>query len=85
MKGLACESCAFAGREVTEGVEFESSRAMYDHQQCIHTDCLESPDLREACFLASDPNKPLALCRDSAAEHHENWNHQWADYYAGLL
>ncbi len=83
---LKCEYCLFGGRVQTEGVEFESSRTMYHHAPCEHEDCLANPELRQACFeAADDPNKPLALCRPCAAEYHENWDHQWAEYNAGLL
>jgi hypothetical protein len=82
---VKCEYCALRGREVTEGVALESSRTAYHHEPCQHPDCLECPELREACFEASNPNKPVALCRGCAEEHHEHWNDMWSEYYAGLM
>lgn len=32
-----------------------------------------------------DPNPDSLLCRDCAAAYHEDWDAQWAEYYAGLL
>lgn len=82
---MKCEQCAFYGLEVTEGVEFESSRTAYHHEPCQHEDCLACPELRDACYRDRDPNKPIALCRPCTKEHHENWDAQWSEYYAGLL
>jgi hypothetical protein len=28
-----------------------------------------------------DPNRPIALCRKCAVDHHEYWNEQWNEYY----
>jgi hypothetical protein len=30
-------------------------------------------------------NQSLSLCRSCAADHHANWDDQWAEYYAGLM
>jgi hypothetical protein len=70
-KPLECVGCAFNGAVVTEGVEMESSRTMY------HFDGAPgSPD---------DPNRPIALCREHATEHHANWDEMWAEHRSGLL
>lgn len=54
----------------TKGVEMESSRT------CRVT---------EKGYWDDVANRKLSLCRDCAAEHHDNWDAQWADYYSGLL
>jgi hypothetical protein len=85
---MNCEMCESRGRTTTEGVEFESSRTMYHvPETCTsHDDCKACPELGRACQDAKpDPNAPLALCRDCAAEHHEHWDGMWSDYYSGLI
>lgn len=32
-----------------------------------------------------DPNAPVSLCRDCAAEHHEYWDERWEEYNRGRL
>ena len=32
-----------------------------------------------------DPNRPVLLCRECAAEHHDHWDGMWDEYHAGLL
>lgn len=56
------------------GVKPESSRT------CYHVDGIDG---RENTPV--DPNREVRLCRGCADEHHQNWDHQWAEYYSGLL
>jgi hypothetical protein len=90
-KLLACAGCGSV-----EGVALEDSRTQYV-RRCLAQDCgacdgLENPcrngaaDKRQcANWPEEDPNADVPLCRKCAAEHHANWDDQWADYYAGLL
>jgi hypothetical protein len=32
-----------------------------------------------------NPNSPIRLCRDCAADHHANWDETWREYKASLL
>ena len=32
-----------------------------------------------------DPNTPVALCRDCAADHHAHWDEMWNTYYSCLF
>jgi hypothetical protein len=34
-------------------------------------------------FMERDPNRPIFLCGQCAAEHHSYWNDMWAEYYYG--
>lgn len=82
---MNCEQCGRAGGVGGE-VAMEDSRTAYPHEPCQHTDCLECLELRAACFASTpNPNAPIALCRECAAEHHAQWDAQWAEYHAGLL
>lgn len=73
-KGGACERCG-----ATEGVQWEDSRTAYD------TTPLDTPTRLERIADRDDPppdpNRPVFLCRDCAAEHHEFWDSQWEEYY----
>lgn len=78
-----CECCG-----ETKGVQFESSRTAYSPKPMTRWERLRLPDpllppspLER--FEAANPD--LLLCRDCAAEHHAQWNQQWAEYYSGLL
>ena len=63
---LTCEHCAHWGfANVTDGVQWESSRTAYHFDGLIG-----SPD---------DPNRPVALCRACAKDHHRHWDDMWAD------
>lgn len=31
--------------------------------------------------LPPDPNAPVALCRDCAADHHAYWDERWDEWY----
>lgn len=68
---MKCEWCAAADITTSDGVELESSRTMY-------------PFDGEA-GSPSDPNRPIALCRNHAAEHHAHWDEMWAEVRAGWL
>lgn len=57
--------------ESTEGVKLEDSRTMYHFDGKIGSE--------------DDPNRPIPLCRECAAEHHEHWDSMWADYYSDKL
>ncbi len=75
-----CECCG-----ALEGVQRESSRTAYAPKPLTRWDRLklsEVPDLMDR-FMAANPD--LLLCRDCAAEHHAQWDEQWASYYAGLF
>lgn len=32
-----------------------------------------------------NPNKPVWLCRDCAAEHHAHWDDMWEEYRTGVM
>lgn len=71
---FGCEYCWEENEQterVTRGVRLESSRTMY-HFEGV-------PGTQE------DPNRPRALCRRHAREHHAHWDEMWRDYYEGLL
>jgi hypothetical protein len=61
--------CLYCG--CVEGVEMEDSRTNY-----LFYGKPGDPD---------DPNRPVPLCRPCAKDHHNNWDHQWADYWQSLL
>jgi len=72
MRILKCEAhYALGGEIVTAGVEMESSRTMYPWDGPE-----DDPD---------NPNRPIALCRECAKDHHQHWDAMWAEYRAGLL
>jgi hypothetical protein len=69
-----CEECweeSERTQRVTKGVRLESSRTMYPFDGVLGS--------------KEDPNRPRALCRRHAREHHKHWDEMWADYYGGRL
>lgn len=72
MKCLGCDS--------TEGVQLEDSRTHYDlgpvtrYQRLMLDDPLNDE--------RPNPNAPIPLCRDCAAEHHSQWDERWDEFYA---
>jgi hypothetical protein len=72
---LVAPVCEYCGDDV--GVAWESSRTMYHEEVNAWTHLLENVG-----DAPPSPNRDKALCRECAAEHHENWDGQWNDYYA---
>lgn len=68
-----CEQCGH-----DEGIEWESSRTMYDTRPLNYWQhLLVNLDLQKP-----DPNRPIAYCRDCAEDHHLCWDAQWAEHYS---
>ncbi len=75
---MKCECCGS-----TEGVELESARTAYVRRPPTRYERLGFDDpLNDE---PPDPNAPLMLCRDCAAEHHASWDQVWSEYRSGLL
>lgn len=72
--------------ETTEGVQEEACRTAYD-ASCTHEDCAAHPELKKACFEATDRkrNRTAWLCRACAKEYHAYWDEMWSTYYSGLI
>lgn len=70
---MKCEYCG-----ATEGVQLEDSRTAYDTTPFDRFDRINKLD-------EPDPNAPVLLCRDCAADHHAYWDEMWKDYYASRL
>jgi hypothetical protein len=69
----------------------EYSRRIERCENCGTTDMVELEDSR-TCYThgtiddgPEDPNRRVALCRDCAKEHHDNWDAMWSDYYGSRL
>ena len=77
-----CIRCGRVG-----GVRLEDSRTNYVREPPTVWDRIRAEDggLTPTPSVGEDPNKPLALCRDCAREHHQDWDERWREYYAGLL
>lgn len=75
LSGFQYQPCQACGS--TEEVELENSRTCYVLNTRTRFERVLEPE-------QPDPNAPIPLCRPCAVEHHENWNDQWNDYYAGL-
>jgi hypothetical protein len=71
-----CERCKIAG----PGVELEDSRTAYVRPRLDAWTRLLLDD--ELLGRPPDPNAPLWLCRDCAADHTEYWDEMWRDYYS---
>jgi hypothetical protein len=71
---MQCECCGS-----TEGVELESSRTAYDPGPMTRYQWLQLDDPLNG--KQPDPNVPLQLCRDCAAEHHAQWDQAWQEFY----
>ena len=88
---LKCLACG-----CTEGVQLESSRTAYlktcDAEGChamagLDNKCRSGEPKSECTYFKRlpDPNAPFPLCRPCAAEHHANWDAQWAEHRTGQM
>jgi len=74
----ACVCCGS-----TDGVQLEAARTAYHREAATRYERLMFED--PVNDIPADPNAPIMLCRDCAAEHHENWDMVWSDFYASLM
>ena len=79
---MLCEQC---GR--SEEVQLEDSRTCYVKPAPTWYERILSKDegLTPTSEVGEDPNQPIWLCRDCAAEHHRFYDDQWKEFYSGLL
>lgn len=61
--------CARCGAE--QNVKLEDARTAYYFEGKIGSD--------------DDPNRPIPLCPECAAEYHQHWDYMWAEYHSGIL
>ena len=79
--------CAHCGRLDLIEVNLEDARTSYAKPVPTAWDRLRAEDggLTPTPQVVEDPNQPIWLCRECAKKHHEFWDAQWEEFYAGLL
>lgn len=75
-----CERCGKTG-----GVRLEDARTNYVREPPTVWQRIQAADGGLTPSMMDDPNKPLALCRACAKEHHDYWDERWNEYYDGVL
>lgn len=78
MDSAVCECCGS-----TVDVRLEDSRTAYPYE--IPAPTVWDKVLDREPEPPPDPNAPVWLCRECAADHHSLWDERWSEYYAGLL
>lgn len=77
--------CVHCGRSGIEGIQLEDPRTCYAHETPTFWQRIQAEDGGLTPTPTHNPNRPIALCRKCAKEHHDFWDAQWDEYYAGLL